>query len=197
VRPRALVFFDPAPYLSHRMRSVTRFRDILIATFVLCWCAPGWGSGLLFEPRISLSSDAQIGARLGVHSLFVAANPIEAFFDVDARMVPYSVRDRVTPTFSYQFRERRWGVGGGISHSYQLATNEYDHTWNLVSGAGGGWSFADYNGTSRPPRTGWVGWGELGIRYDTGDSYWGAGLQVKPLPSVFPVRLTLQTGWKL
>jgi hypothetical protein len=149
---------------------------------------------LLFEPRVSIASDFQVGARVGLAGLPGGSGPYDFFLDLDGRLFPHTVNERVSSTFSYQFREMRWGIGGGVVRAWPLGDGGVLNVWQFVTGAGLGYSFADYRGTARAAESGLMGWGEAGLRYSVGKTYWGAGLQVKPLPSVFPVRLMFQLG---
>lgn len=174
-------------------------RNFFLAPFFLsCLIVPAAEEpGLLVEPRLSVSSDVQAGVRAGLYGVPGGSGPFEVFLDVEGRLFPHRVRERVSPTFSYQYRETRLTLGPGVSYAMPLGSGWSFKDWFLVTGAGAGYSFANYRGTARAAESGWTAWGEAGVRYDAGNYYWGAAMEVRPLPRVAPVRLLLRMGWKL
>ncbi len=151
------------------------------------------GSALFAEPRLSFNTeDLHWGGRVGGERTW-RGMPIALFADLEFRAFDRTVRAPITPTLSYQLKEARQVVGLGASASYPLLSRLHG-----AAGAGFGYTFADFRGTSRAPETGWVGWLEAGPRFVFSENFrLGAAYQWRPLPGVSSHRVTVGFGLRL
>ena len=169
------------------------FTGVLIATAFAFSPASARDAALLAEPRLSFSSDDfQLGGRLGGEAAWNGV-PVAVFAEFEIRPYGRTVTLPVTPTLSHQLKETRNVFGLGTTASYPLLSHLH-----AVGGAGLGYTFADYSGSSRAPETGWTGWLEAGPRLVFSKSFWlGAAYQWRPLPEISPHRVTVGLGLRL
>lgn len=152
------------------------------------------GEAALFaEPRLSFASDDfQLGGRLGGESAWNGV-PVAVYAEFEIRPYGRTVKIPVTPTLTHQLKEIRSVFGLGATASYPVLSRLH-----VVGGAGLGYTFADYRGSSRAPETGWAGWLEAGPRLMFSKSAWlGAGYQWRPLPEIASHRVTVGLGLRL
>jgi hypothetical protein len=146
----------------------------------------------LIEPRLAVGSDFQAGIRAGAGGFLPNGSLVIGFLDAELRPFAHAVRVRESPTFSYQYREIRFGIGPGVSWAHPLGNG-----FAATISAGVLYSDGTYWGSNRDPASGWVGWLDGGFRYMlTDDSYCGLEYQYHPLPGISPSRVLLQYGWR-
>jgi len=147
-------------------------------------------SGMTLEPRISGGQDFQFGLRAGYGILSWVGREASVFLDGEVRPVPSAILIESSPTFTYRYLETRWSVGPGVAGALPVT-----ESISILAALGISYSDAIFWGSNRAPEAGWHAWGDLGFRYRLSPAtYWGAALQVRPLPELFPARITLFAG---
>ena len=94
-----------------------------------------------------------------------------------ARPFAKKFRIQTSDNFYYQFRENRFIIGGLIRKSYRLGNLL---KWSLSGG--GGFSFADYKGTSRKPPREWIPIMGLSLLSPFDDAHIRIGYKYMQLP---------------
>lgn len=166
---------------------------LALTVLIAAAAIPARGQNLFVEPRLSFGSDFQMGGRAGLEGFQILGDAsLSVFLDGEVRMIPETVRVRMSPTLEHQYRENRFSIGPGFSIAQPLGT-----VFSLNAGAGLAFTDGDYSGSNRNVASGWKPWAEGGGAFDLGArGAIGAALQLRPLPEVSPVRVLVQYRWR-